>query len=136
LEDSFNFEVIDIFGIVGRGIVFRGNVLSGSLITNQTVKFNSNDVEYTAQVSSIELDRKIVDKTVLGNEVGLLLEGFNIHEINELYLNAPDVDELDAYPSAREVLGINFPFIIQSINLTSNSSGTKNSWLDSLRSLF
>ena len=111
---KFKFEVNDTFGLVGRGLVFRGNVIEGSLDTNQSIKFYSDGVNYLATVSSIEVDRKIVKETVQGIEIGLMLTNFNVEKINDLYMNAPDIDELEGYPTVKEALNIEYPCRLES----------------------
>ena len=112
--DKFKFEVNDVFCIVARGLVFRGNVIEGNLVTNQAVKFKSGGVEYTALVSFIELNRKIVKETIHGQEMGLMLTGFNVEEINDFYINAPSDEGQEDYPSIKEILKIEYPIIIES----------------------
>jgi len=115
MSDSFSFEVNDVFCIVGRGLVFRGDVQFGKLIPNQTVAFTLGDIDYSANVAFIELDRKIVQETVIGKEMGLLLTDFNIVEINDYYINAPtDEGMADDYPRLKDVLNIEYPFSLES----------------------
>lgn len=115
MNDSFSFEVNDVFCIVRRGLVFRGDVQSGKLIPNQAVAFILGGVEYSANVSFIELNRKIVQETVIGQEMGLLLTDFNISEVNDFYLNAPsDEGTGDHYPEIKDILKLEYPFILVS----------------------
>lgn len=112
--EKFKFQVNDVFGLTGRGLVFRGNVISGSLLVNQSLHFESGGIEYSASVSLIELNRGIIKKTVTGKELGLLLDKFNVKKINSLYMNAPDIDEIEKYPTVEEVLKIEYPIMLTS----------------------
>lgn len=111
---NFKFETSCIFGISGRGLVFRGNVIEGKLVTGETVTFLSGGSKYLATVSVIESERKVVDETINNKEIGLLLTRFDVKEINDLYRNMSDIDEVKHRRSPEEVLGAEYPLILLS----------------------
>ena len=111
MNASFEFETTEIFGLFGRGLVFRGQVLTGEVSLGDQVSFKSvGQLVHTARVDAIECDRKLIPKSVPGQEIGLLLIGFGDGAVNRMIHNAPDdPDQVDGMPTPETVLDVSLP---------------------------
>ena len=108
--DNFEFLADDIFGIYKVGIVFRGNVLQGKARTGDVISFEANGEIETGKIHIIELDRSIIEETVQGKELGILLNQFSSKEIESWDHDLPDSEEeLENYPTTEERIGIKLP---------------------------
>lgn len=74
-QDNFLFPVEDIFGIKGRGVVVTGKIESGSITVGDSVTIIGEEKQITAVVIGVEMNRKLFDKAIVGDECGLLLRG-------------------------------------------------------------
>lgn len=74
-QDNFLFPVEDVFGIKGRGVVVTGKIESGSITVGDSVTIIGEEKQIAAVVIGVEMNRKIFDKAIVGDECGLLLRG-------------------------------------------------------------
>jgi len=74
-QDNFFFPVEDVFGIKGRGVVVTGKIESGSITVGDSVTIIGEEKQIAAVVIDVEMNRKIYDKAIIGDECGLLLRG-------------------------------------------------------------
>ena len=110
--DKFIFRSNDIFVLYRRGIVFRGFVQSGIGKVGDIVSFNTKKGLLKATISFIELNRKSIEETERGSEIGLLLVNFNQSEADEMInINANETENL---PSPLKLLNIELPLYIES----------------------
>lgn len=77
-NDNFGMYVEDIFIISGRGLVFTGRVLSGSIKLNDTMTFKYTDdrgipVITSVSVEGIEMFNKNLPDARAGDNVGILI---------------------------------------------------------------
>lgn len=71
---TFTMAISDTFFITGRGTVITGNVISGSIASNDMVSIGGE----TYQVSAIESSHKMVSSATAGMNVGLLISKSSI----------------------------------------------------------
>lgn len=74
-QDNFLFPVEDVFGIKDRGVVVTGKIESGSITVGNSVTIIGEEKCSTAVVTGVEMNRKLFDKAIVGDECGLLLRG-------------------------------------------------------------
>ncbi|HOT90456.1 MAG TPA: EF-Tu/IF-2/RF-3 family GTPase [Anaerolineae bacterium] len=70
---GFQMTVQDVFSIKGRGTVVTGIVESGVVTKGMTVEIHGASGISRATVDGVEIFRKITDRAVAGDNVGLLL---------------------------------------------------------------
>lgn len=75
VDKAFLMSVEDVFSITGRGTVATGRVERGKIKVGQTVEIVGIKPTRQTVVTSIEMFRKVLDETVAGDNVGLLLRG-------------------------------------------------------------
>jgi translation elongation factor EF-Tu-like GTPase len=77
-SSEFRLTVADVFVISGRGTVVTGMVETGSVRLGSPARVE-RDGQVVAQtvITGIEQFREIVDEAVLGDNVGLFVEGLN-----------------------------------------------------------
>jgi len=81
IDKPFLMSVEDIFSITGRGTVATGRVERGKLKAGQEVELvGLRDTRKTV-ATSVEMFRKILDETVAGDNVGVLLRGIGKDEV-------------------------------------------------------
>lgn len=107
------FLATDVFGLFGRGLVFRGVIEFGSIRPGDSVLVLGKNRTHSARVMAIELKRRLIDESVRGVELGLLLHNFDVPEINSILNSASDFTDDAMPPSPQEVLGLQFPLIIR-----------------------
>jgi elongation factor Tu len=81
LDKPFAMPVEDVFSIKGRGTVATGRVERGKLEINQEVEIVGLKKTKKTTVTGLEMFRKILDETVAGDNVGVLLRGIEKDEI-------------------------------------------------------
>jgi translation elongation factor EF-Tu-like GTPase len=106
---NFKFKCSNVFGIVGRGIVFCGYTEYGEISKNDKVRFSTEDGYLSARVDLIELNREIVDRTEDGQEHGIILCDFSDKMINEYVKNANDESKVPP----KELLNIGYPVYLE-----------------------
>ena len=75
---DFSMVVEDTFSIEGRGVVVCGEVLLGEVNVGDTVSINNKSY----LVGGIESNRQLVQKATVNMNIGLLLKGADINDIN------------------------------------------------------
>ena len=81
LDKPFAMPVEDVFSIKGRGTVATGRVERGKLEVNQEVEIVGLKKTKKVTVTGLEMFRKILDETVAGDNVGVLLRGVEKDEV-------------------------------------------------------
>ena len=107
---NFEFLAHTLFAIYGNGLVFRGDVLNGEAKTNDIVNFEYKGKIESAKIKFIELERSIIDKTVLGKELGILLHDFSVSKFEDWDYVLPETEEeAEDCPTTEERLEMRMP---------------------------
>ena len=77
-ENSFEFEIEDVFSITGRGTVVTGKVIKGTVMNGDTVSINGI---LDTRILGIESFRSTKEQATEGEQVGLLLEGIERYQV-------------------------------------------------------
>ena len=81
-DKPFLMPIEDVFSITGRGTVATGRIESGVINTGDPVDIIGMGAEkMTSTVTGVEMFRKILDRGVAGDNVGLLLRGIEKTDI-------------------------------------------------------
>jgi translation elongation factor EF-Tu-like GTPase len=78
---AFELEVEDTFSIRGRGTVATGRVASGTVRPGDELVVEGPRGTIRTRCKGVEMFRKMLDKAVAGDQVGLLLEGIEKDDI-------------------------------------------------------
>ena len=113
--NEFKFKSNDMFALFRRGIVFRGIVETGIAAVGDRVSFEGKDGKLEATIAAIEHNWILIEKTISGQEIGLLLEQFDLPLANEM-VNFTE-GETKNLPSPQELLNIEYPVYICATNL-------------------
>jgi elongation factor Tu len=81
VDKPFLMSVEDIFTITGRGTVATGRVERGRLKLGEDVEIVGLGTAKKTVATGIEMFRKVLDETVAGDNVGVLLRGIEKDEI-------------------------------------------------------
>ncbi len=81
VEKPFLMPVEDIFTIQGRGTVATGRIERGVVNVNETVEIIGIKNTRNTVVTGVEMFKKLLDKGMAGDNVGLLLRGVERKEI-------------------------------------------------------
>lgn len=81
LDKPFAMPVEDVFSIKGRGTVATGRVERGKLKVNEEIEIVGLKKTKKSTVTGLEMFRKILDETVAGDNVGVLLRGIEKDDI-------------------------------------------------------
>jgi len=114
-EQLFKFESDRAFVMPGRGVVFVGRVREGFASVGDRVQVDEKGGQFVGMIQGIEHSRKLIDKTVSGTELGLLLGNFSDTEVGEILSLAsqgdhdPDSTVVQAEFAKR---GIMFPVVL------------------------
>ncbi len=81
IEKPFLMPVEDIFTIQGRGTVATGRIERGVVNVNETVEIIGIKDTRNTVVTGVEMFKKLLDKGMAGDNVGLLLRGVERKEI-------------------------------------------------------
>jgi elongation factor Tu len=81
VEKPFLMPVEDIFTIQGRGTVATGRIERGVVNVNETVEIIGIKDTRNTVVTGVEMFKKLLDKGMAGDNVGLLLRGVERKEI-------------------------------------------------------
>lgn len=73
------FLVEDVFSITGRGTVVTGRVINGTFRVGDNVRIPEMGINTT--ITGIEMFRRIIDRAVAGDNVGLLLSSVNKNQV-------------------------------------------------------
>lgn len=81
-HSAFEMEIEDVFEIEGRGIVITGRISTGYVCVGETINISgATGPEYEAEVTGVEMFRKLLDRGEEGDNVGLLVKGVNKSDI-------------------------------------------------------
>ena len=75
VDKPFLMPIEDIFSITGRGTVVTGRVERGRLLPGKEVEIIGFGKQWKTVATSLEMFRKILDESVAGDNVGVLLRG-------------------------------------------------------------
>ena len=107
---AFVFESNDIFAIIGRGLVFRGQVVMGTASKGDYITILGSEGFISGTIAAIEKDRRLIDHAVLGVEISILLTNLTNkkleHMIHTSHINENDYPLQDSY---QQLLGISMP---------------------------
>ena len=76
-DPSFRMTASDVFAIKGRGVVVLGKVESGEIRVGDEIYFNSPSGVQKIAVTGLEMFHKQIPQAVMGDTVGVLLEGLS-----------------------------------------------------------
>lgn len=72
----FQFSVEDVFSIAGRGIVVTGTVARGAVRAGEKLSLRQSDGRtIPIEITAIEGFRKILKEALMGENVGLSIQG-------------------------------------------------------------
>lgn len=108
-DREFQFECNDIFAIVGHGLVFRGEVLSGEASVGDRVRVLGSEGSVSGTIRLIEKDKKPISSTLKGAEIGLLLTEFSDARLDEMLAPRGDLESYPPQETYREMLGVSYP---------------------------
>lgn len=114
LGSKFEFVADNAFYLLGRGFSFQGKVLAGAVVVGEQVMFSTQEGPLYAKVQLIVKlsDRKVVEQSILGEDMALGLHQFSREELNNIEQRFDP--EVDAEPPATEFLGVDSPIHIYS----------------------
>jgi len=92
-EQLFKFDSDRAFVMSGRGVVFVGRVREGFASVGDRVQVDEKGGQFVGMIQGIEHSRKLIDKTVSGTELGLLLGNFSDTEVGEMLSLASQGDQ-------------------------------------------
>jgi elongation factor Tu len=75
VDKPFLLAIEDIFSITGRGTVVTGRVERGQLKSGEEIEIVGFGKRFKTVATSLEMFRKILDSSVAGDNVGILLRG-------------------------------------------------------------
>ncbi|MEA3431588.1 MAG: elongation factor Tu [candidate division WOR-3 bacterium] len=81
IDKPFLMSVEDVFSITGRGTVATGRVERGKLHGGEEVEIVGFKPTKKTVATSLEMFRKILDETVAGDNIGILLRGVEKDEV-------------------------------------------------------
>lgn len=83
-HSAFEMEIEDVFEIEERGIVITGRISTGYVCVGETINISgATGPEYEAEVTGVEMFRKLLDRAEEGDNVGLLIKGVNKSDIKQ-----------------------------------------------------
>lgn len=93
VDPSFRLTAQDVFSIKGRGVVVVGRVESGEIKVGDEVYYKGPSGVQKSTVRGIEMFHKQIPQGVMGDTVGILLEGVSHGEIQRDHvLSGNDAD--------------------------------------------
>jgi elongation factor Tu len=116
-DRPFLMPIEDVFGIKGRGTVVTGRVERGTLKQGEEIEIiRSGDVRKTV-ATGLEMFHKLLDSTVAGDAVGILLRGVDRDEVERGQvvvrpgtMQPHKLAEAEVYILSREEGGRHTPF--------------------------
>jgi len=81
VDKPFLLAIEDIFSITGRGTVVTGRVERGRMTPGEEVEIVGFGKRFKTVATSLEMFRKILDESVAGDNVGILLRGVNKDDV-------------------------------------------------------
>jgi elongation factor Tu len=77
----FELDVEDTFSIRGRGTIVTGRIASGTVRPGDELVVEGPRGTIRTRCKGVEMFRKVLDKAVAGDQVGLLLEGIEKDDV-------------------------------------------------------
>ena len=90
-EELFEFESHKVFVISGQGVVFVGRVREGRASVGDQIQFDEQGGQFVGVIRAIEHERKLIDQTIDGTEIGILLNDFSDTELGKKLSESNDV---------------------------------------------
>ena len=81
LDKPFLMPIEDVFSIKGRGTVVTGRVERGRCKVNETMEIVGIKPTQTTVVTGVEMFRKLLDEGQAGDNIGVLLRGFEKNQV-------------------------------------------------------
>ncbi len=117
IDKPFLMTVEDVFSITGRGTVATGRVERGRLTPGEKIEIVGFKPTRSTVATSLEMFRKILDETVAGDNVGILLRGIEKEGVERgMVISKPGTItphtkfEAQVYVLAKEEGGRHTPF--------------------------
>ena len=114
-EQLFEFESDRMFVISGQGVVFVGRVREGLASVGDQIQVDEQGGQFVGVIRAIEHERKLIDETIDGTEIGILLNDFSDTEVGKiLYLvgqKSRDPESIDVQAEFAK-RGIIFPVVL------------------------
>ena len=114
-EQLFEFESDRVFVISGQGVVFVGRVREGQVSVGDQIQVDEMGGQFVGVIRAIEHERKLIDQTIGGLEIGILLNDFSDTEVGKiLHLVSQKGREADSIDVQAEFAkrGIIFPVVL------------------------
>ena len=80
MEEKCSYQINAVFRLTGRGIVFLGNISSGSVDVGDWIEFEYNGILLRRKIAGINSVRSIKEE----NNCGLTIETISEQEIEDL----------------------------------------------------
>lgn len=81
-HSAFEMEIEDVFTVENFGVVITGRISTGYVCVGETINISgATGPEYEAEVTGVEMFRKLLDRGEEGDNVGLLIKGVNESDI-------------------------------------------------------
>ena len=96
-EKPFLMSIEDVFSITGRGTVVTGRIEQGTLLVNEDVEIVGIRPTQKSVATGIEMFRKLLDKGLAGDNVGVLLRGVGKDEVERGQVLAKTGFDYSAY---------------------------------------
>ncbi len=106
-DQPFEFESTFGFCIWKNCIVFVGRVKSGVASVGDRLEFDVSGGRVTGTIKAIEMDRKLIDETVSGIEIGV-----GLYDFSDPSIDAALGDPVDSGDASVEWTGVSFPVIL------------------------
>jgi translation elongation factor EF-Tu-like GTPase len=114
-ETLFEFDSRKVFVISGQGVVFVGRVREGLASVGDKIQLDETGGQFVGVIRAIEHQRKLIDQTIGGTEIGILLSDFSDTEVGEILHLANqegrDPESIDV-PAEFARRGIMFPVVL------------------------
>ncbi len=115
MSPIFEFESDRVFVISGQGVVFVGRVREGLASVGDQIQVDEQGGQFVGVIRAIEHERKLIDQTIDGMEIGILLNDFSDTEVGKiLYLvsqKSRDPESIDVQAEFAK-RGIIFPVVL------------------------
>lgn len=106
-DQPFQFESTFGFCIWNNCIVFVGHVKNGVASVGDRLELDVSGGRVTGTIKAIEMDRKLIDETMSGIEIG---DG--LHDFSDPSIDAALSDPVDSGDASVEWTGVSFPVIL------------------------
>jgi selenocysteine-specific translation elongation factor len=114
-EQLFQFESDRGFVMSGQGVVFVGRVREGQVSVGDRVQVDEKGGQFIGMIRAIEHEKRLIDQTIVGAEIGMLLSDFSDTELGKILYRVSqeggDPDSIDMQAEFAE-RGIMFPVVL------------------------